>query len=335
MMEKQKRIPLWDNIKFILIVLVVIGHFINIRNSVTYHSIFIFIYSFHMPLFIFLAGLFHKNTGVWKKALAFLGIYIVYELSIFGIKKLFHVKGAKLDFFHESAAPWFMLAMVYYVLMGFLLHKLMENAYLKWMILVFFIILACLSGYVESIGSFLSLAKVINFFPFYLLGIILDRKKLEEYSTRKPLKLAGLAILAVWFIICFVFRDQVYLFRPFMVAKASYMDYYNVPYLWRISSYAIAVICGAALIFATPVKEISLFTVWGSRTVQVYFWHKLVLYVLKYTDTDEWFYDGGLHKTLWIITAIAITCILSLPIFKYPTELILGFTRSSKKEQKG
>ena len=50
MMDK-KRIALWDNLKFILIVSVVIGHFINIRDSVTYHSIFIFIYSFHMPLF--------------------------------------------------------------------------------------------------------------------------------------------------------------------------------------------------------------------------------------------------------------------------------------------
>ena len=35
------RTPLWDNLKFILIVLVVLGHFINIRDSVTYHSIFI------------------------------------------------------------------------------------------------------------------------------------------------------------------------------------------------------------------------------------------------------------------------------------------------------
>ena len=121
MMDK-KRIALWDNLKFILIVSVVIGHFINIRDSVTYHSIFIFIYSFHMPLFIFLAGLFHKNKGVWKKALAFLAIYVLYELAIFGTKKLFGVKRAKLALFNESAAPWFMLALCVYVILGYFLH---------------------------------------------------------------------------------------------------------------------------------------------------------------------------------------------------------------------
>ena len=123
---ENRRIALWDNLKFILIVSVVIGHFINIRDSVTYHSIFIFIYSFHMPLFIFLAGLFHKNTGVWKKAIAFFTIYILYELSIFGIKKAFGKK-VTLDMFHENAAPWFMLALVFYVILGFVLHRLMEH----------------------------------------------------------------------------------------------------------------------------------------------------------------------------------------------------------------
>ena len=48
------RIALWDNLKFILITLVVAGHFADQLTdySSIYSSIYLFIYAFHMPLFI-------------------------------------------------------------------------------------------------------------------------------------------------------------------------------------------------------------------------------------------------------------------------------------------
>ena len=334
MLMAEKRTPLWDNLKFILIVLVVIGHFINIRDSVTYHSIFIFIYSFHMPLFIFLAGLFHKNRGVWKKAVAFLAIYVLYELAIFGTKKAFGVKKVKLDLFSESAAPWFMLALCVYVILGYFLYDFMKKKTVKWIILSAFVVLSCIAGYIEKIGSFLSLAKIINFFPFFLLGMIMDRGKLEKMASDKRLKPWGAAVLLLWIFLSFAIMEKVYLFRPFFVAKESYPEYAgNLGFLWKTAAYAISCITGWALIMVTPGKEINPITLWGSRTIQVYFWHKIILYVFKYTDLDKWFYQDGPHKLLWMGVAVAVACVLSLWIFRYPTELIMGFTRS--KEYKG
>jgi len=328
-MADNKRVELWDNLKFILIVFVVLGHFINIRNSVTYHSIFIFIYSFHMPLFIFLSGLFHKNTGVFKKAAAFLVIYIIYELSIFGIKRAFGVK-AKLDFFNESAAPWFMLALTFYVLLGFAFHKIMEHRIFKWVLIAFFVVLSCVSGYVQEIGSFLSLAKVINFFPFYLLGMSLDRNKIEKTAENIKYKTGGAVILAIWLILCFVFMEEIYLIRPFVVAKGAYPDYAAHGWIWKLQCYAVACITGFSLIMVTPCKEIKPITLWGSRTIQVYFWHKLVLYVFQYTNIDEWFYENGPKKLLWMGIAVVTACVLSLKIFRYPTDPILWLSGKRK-----
>ena len=47
-----RRIYIFDNLKFILMALVVVGHFADagIAVSETYRSLFVFIYSFHMPL---------------------------------------------------------------------------------------------------------------------------------------------------------------------------------------------------------------------------------------------------------------------------------------------
>jgi fucose 4-O-acetylase-like acetyltransferase len=54
---------LFDNLKFILIILVVFGHLIEryINQSIYLKVIFINIYLFHMPLFIFISGYFTKS----------------------------------------------------------------------------------------------------------------------------------------------------------------------------------------------------------------------------------------------------------------------------------
>ena len=66
---KKERIYLWDNIKFILIFLVVLGHFADFHTatSLNMRRLFFYIYIFHMPLFIFISGLFSKKTINEKK----------------------------------------------------------------------------------------------------------------------------------------------------------------------------------------------------------------------------------------------------------------------------
>ena len=59
-MSTQKRNIWLDNVKGFLIICVVAGHFLE--SGIDYHSnmcksLFLFIYSFHMPLFVFASGL--------------------------------------------------------------------------------------------------------------------------------------------------------------------------------------------------------------------------------------------------------------------------------------
>ena len=79
----KKRIFLFDNLKFLLIMTVVVGHCLDcmIENSSIMKSLFIFIYSFHMPLFIYLSGLFHSNRNVKNRCISF--IFIGYIMKIF------------------------------------------------------------------------------------------------------------------------------------------------------------------------------------------------------------------------------------------------------------
>ena len=58
-----KRIPYFDNLKFILIYFVVLGHFLAPLRGVIpgVKFIYMIIYVFHMPLFIFILGYFSKS----------------------------------------------------------------------------------------------------------------------------------------------------------------------------------------------------------------------------------------------------------------------------------
>lgn len=84
-MEKlKKRYYLLDNLKVILIFFVVFGHVIEyyINDNSILMTLYIFIYIFHMPLFIFISGYLSKNFYKMKrKAIRNLLIpYIIFNM---------------------------------------------------------------------------------------------------------------------------------------------------------------------------------------------------------------------------------------------------------------
>lgn len=82
-MENKQREYLFDNYKVLLIVLVVIGHFIEPcydQNPFLYELKW-GIVAFHMPAFIFISGYFSKKIPSVKKLIGGLVIpYFVYEV---------------------------------------------------------------------------------------------------------------------------------------------------------------------------------------------------------------------------------------------------------------
>ena len=58
-----QRSAFFDNLKYVLIVLVVVGHAANlfVNTFPIYSQLFFFIYLFHMPAFIFVTGLFAQS----------------------------------------------------------------------------------------------------------------------------------------------------------------------------------------------------------------------------------------------------------------------------------
>ncbi|MGK0563065.1 acyltransferase family protein, partial [Enterococcus faecalis] len=70
-MENDKRLYKWDNVKLFLIFLVSFGHILDREASPSrlMETIHFWIYSFHMPAFIFVSGLFSKHAIKQRKYL--------------------------------------------------------------------------------------------------------------------------------------------------------------------------------------------------------------------------------------------------------------------------
>ena len=69
MEQIKNRNYLLDNLKVVLIFFVVFGHVIEyyIKDNSVLRTIYIFIYIFHMPLFVFVSGYLSKNFYRMKR----------------------------------------------------------------------------------------------------------------------------------------------------------------------------------------------------------------------------------------------------------------------------
>ena len=113
----------FDNLKAVLIFLVVLGHFLlPIHGDNPLVVVKRLIYVFHMPLFVFISGYFAKKiykNGQYnfKKILYLLKAYVVFVVAI---QIVYAIAGfekfTEIDFFSQSGAPWYLFAMIVWYL---------------------------------------------------------------------------------------------------------------------------------------------------------------------------------------------------------------------------
>lgn len=211
-MEK-KRIYKYDNVKALLIFLVVIGHMTTdyVSDSHMVRWVTLWIYSFHMPAFIFISGLMHKHyiteeraaLGVkgetrmrWDKVAGFflcgygLKIFLQFTRTLMGQNPLWH-------WIAEPGIPWYLFVMAEYEMLFYLMKYIdsgsstsagipaedgtvTRNTRPLVMILGGFALSAVI-GYFPAVGDTFCLSRMINFLPIYMLGYYLDMKKLLPF----------------------------------------------------------------------------------------------------------------------------------------------------------
>ena len=319
-----KRIAYFDNCKFFLMLLVVAGHFIdqNTASSPIFRGLFLFIYIFHMPAFFFLSGLFdsRRTPGAKRlnKAAYYLSLYLVLKIVIALVQWAFTHRFS-FTLLSEVGIPWFCLVLGAYTLLTGLLDKAKVNL---TVVLVISVLTACFAGLDKSLGDTLCLSRIVIFYPFYLFGAVMDRDKLLNVLNRKALRICGLLLLAAVLALCLLKTPQLYSLRQLFTGRNPFRDSVRAygPLL-RLGCYAASAAVGFSFMLIVPQRSLGFITAFGQRTMQVYFWHRPVLYVMVYLHLNDSVLSLGVAgKALWLLMAAALTLILSLSIFGFPTK---------------
>lgn len=277
---------LFDNLKFFLILNVVVGHLLLffLKSSYLCKSLYVFIYSYHMPLFIFIAGYFYSNKKILSKVFFFLSSGLFLRFLLFTESQILYKHGI-LTLGVESGVPWFMYAMA-----GFTVLSCIVKDCDSKIVLPVSIIVGCFVGYDESVNSFLVLSRIFVFFPFYYMGIICKQTNVLNsfihLKTKKKLILS-LIMLVAFFILCKICIREIYFLKMYFngcypysaIWKTKYLDINSA--LIRLLCYCITVLMGYALIMLTPNNYLPIASFMGTKTLQIYFWHMIFINYLN------------------------------------------------------
>lgn len=325
----KRRIYLFDNLKFFLMLAVVIGHFIDYMStfSQAMEGLFLFIYSFHMPFFIYLSGLFHSNSNVKNRCISFIAIGFSMKI-LFALCRIVFLHKAFFSLLADPGVPWFMFAMAMFTATSYFLRDFNTSN-----LFILFTLLACFSGYDKSLGDYLYLSRFIVFYPFYLLGQITNKEKILSITQRPVLKIIGAICIIGWGILCMTQTGHLSFLLTLFTGKHSFASneifaFYGP--IYRALCMAITIIAGFCLMCIFPNKKLPFITKAGSRTLQVFFWHYPFIYFLTGIHADKLLADSAPGKVIWLLTSILLTLLLSTRIFAFPVKGIQKSFSSGK-----
>jgi fucose 4-O-acetylase-like acetyltransferase len=309
-MVMKQRDSYFDNAKFILIFLVVFGHLIRsyIESDPFILSLYKTIYTFHMPAFILVAGLFakgfYKEGYIGKLAKKLILPYIVFQL-IYTI--YYHFLYDKTTFELHPLDPhwslWFLISLFCWNALLYVFIKWFKFKPAMGLTVAFAI--GLLIGFVEEISTYLSLSRTFVFFPFFLLGYYMKKEHFDYFKTSKARISAGILFVMVFLGMYFVpeFSDK------WLLGSKPYGDFE-----WNdvisLGVRAIVYFLNILMIFSfytfVPTKE-QFFTNWGRNTLYVYLLHGFIIRLFRESELKD-----AIEPTSSLLLLLAVSLILTI-----------------------
>ena len=314
----KERLFLLDNIKGILIFLVVFGHSLELYKNehLIFHILYMFIYLFHIPAFVFISGYVSKNVDKCRTTAfkSFFIPYILFNIIWSIITVIFTQDLSRFSFITPGWALWYLLSMFFW------------RIFLKDLIKVRFIIpisflIGLGAGIFGEFNSMLSLSRTLVFSPFFLLGYFTTEEHLLGF--KKPTRFYSFVILSIAITFAAVVSYFEIIPVEFIYGSNSF-DSHTVPIWLGLVSRILLYIIGLFFIFALPntvTNRPTFFSKIGRNTLSIYILHTYLLalvFVVNYFIPSMW-----LQLIICFIGSILVTSFLSRDCVKKQFDLFL------------
>ena len=296
-------------------------------------NVFLWIYSFHMPLFIFVSGYFAKsaiNKERFKveKICSYFLLYGLLKFLVFSVHKyILNSSTITFNFWSTSDIPWYLLAMIIWLCITNCIKDIKPRY-----VLIISLILSCIIGCDKNVRDYLALSRVIVFYPFFLSGYYINKDNITKIVNSKKIKIFSLAMVSLSIIAIVLFSEELYSLRPFFTGRNPY-ELINTPIngvFYRIVAIIISTCMCISLLSLTPRKK-TIYSAFGSRTLQIYFLHAPLLPLYnKFLKPFMLTNFPNRWKIICILIGIVVTIVLSLKIFEYPFKKIMSIRFSDR-----
>lgn len=296
---------LLDNLKGLLIFLVVFGHSLEIykNESIFISVVYFFIYLFHMPVFVFVSGYFSKNLDKCRQTAfkTFLIPFIIFNTLWNGLAAIFMGPSA-FSFVTPGWALWYLMSMFFWKI---LLKDLVKIRY----IFPISILMGLGAGIFGEFDTLLSLSRTLVFLPFFLAGYYTSEHGLS--ILKKPSRLYSCCVIAIALAFA-IFAARTNIIPVEFLYGSSPFETYTVPIWLGISSRILLYLIGFTFIFGliNVLKQTpTFFSKIGSNTFAIYILHTYLLIVVF--AINYFIPSLILRIVICFISSIGITYLLS------------------------
>ncbi|MFD7686858.1 acyltransferase family protein [Streptomyces sp. NPDC059781] len=314
--QAPQRDAFFDNAKYLAIVLVAVGHaWEPLRDgSRTVSALYMLVYAFHMPAFIVVAG-YHSRSfdgGPERVKRLITGVvlpYIVFETAYTLFTRWTDgVPDRPITLLEPLYLTWFLAALFVWRLTT-PLWKLV-----RWPVPVALVV-AMLATVSPSLGEDLDVQRVLQFLPYFVLGLVL-RPEHFRMVRRRRMRMLAVPVFAVASAVAYWAVPRVtsgWLYHRDSAQELSAPAWYGPAV--TLVLFGCSLLLVACFLAWVPGRR-TWFTALGAATLYGYLLHGFVAQVSKYWGwyDQDWLYRplGGIAVTL--VAAVVMTALCTPPV---------------------
>lgn len=310
----KERVIWIDQLKGVAILLVVIGHIL--WHSMRLGDVHIdgclllsFIYSFHMPLFMFMSGIVIRSVPDFGKLFSkicqffipLLIVGLIYSYCMGYDIRTFAFSSTKLGY-------WYLLVLgVYYVLYFFLYQnekivsdrRWMKNIYYLLLPILIWIVMKFLFSFApEKLYRLLSLRFIEELWPYFCLGIWCGKYKLLERIEKWYWFTAFSLLLYIAVFWLFIANNLSFHGAGLMLFVSPFTTILLIAILWKNNSGQLNTHVSNQLSFL------------GRHTLDIYIFHMFYVGNMKLSFLHDYFVDSS-NTLLLIILTLSLAIVVA------------------------
>lgn len=297
---ERKRDYFFDNVKFVMIVCVILGHTLahlgRTRLGVAMDS---WLYFFHMPVFIFVSGYFSKRSETRKfveSELKILETFFIFSLIHIAIRNTWSWRG----FVFPQWSLWYLLSLIWFRA----IIQVVGRVTVKW--LAISVVISVLVGFIP-IGGALSFQRTFAFLPFFFAGNYLKNNDALLAKIRRVNPYLAIAFLLILFIGVLLVDLP---FKRLLELKFSYKTFTYplvVSALLRMVLLLLCAFASISILRLIPRERTTWVSEQGSHTLLYYLYHTLIIIALELIEKKLYALPDGFA---WNLLYMAINVFL-------------------------